>query len=133
LIFVLITKTISVLLGLFPALLDILPLPAVLPFGLSSACFCFTKLMRPLVKHWRFMEHTSFIYLNDGFGSQPNTACSARRTSLIQRKELSSSGFLCNEEKSHWTPMHIGDWLGFVIDTISLSFWPNSREESLQT
>ena len=106
---------------------------AVLPFGLSSACFCFTKLMRPLVKHWRFMEHTSFIYLNDGFGSQPNTACSARRTSLIQRKELSSSGFLCNEEKSHWTPMQIGEWLGFVIDAISLSFWPNSREESLQT
>ena len=24
----------------------------VLPFGLSSACFCFTKLLRPLVKRW---------------------------------------------------------------------------------
>ena len=25
---------------------------AVLPFGLSSLCFCFTKLLRPLVKRW---------------------------------------------------------------------------------
>ena len=28
---------------------------AVLPFGLSRACFCFTKLMRPLVRCWRSM------------------------------------------------------------------------------
>jgi len=25
----------------------------VLPFGLGSACFCFAKLLRPLVKRWR--------------------------------------------------------------------------------
>ena len=33
----------------------------VLPFGLSSACFCFTKLLRPLVSRWRSMGHNSFI------------------------------------------------------------------------
>ena len=81
---------------------------AVLPFGLSSACFCFTKLMRPLVRRWRSMGHTSFLYLDDGFGSQPDK-CSATAASLIQRKELSSSGLLCNEEKSHRTPMQIGE------------------------
>ena len=75
---------------------------AVLPFGLSSASFCFTELMRPLVRRWRSMGHTSFLYLDDGFGSQPDK-CSATAASLIQRKELSSSGLLCNEEKSHWT------------------------------
>ena len=63
---------------------------AVLPFGLSSACFCFTKLMRPLVRRWRSMGHNSFIYLDDGFGSQPDK-CSATAASFIQRKELSSS------------------------------------------
>ena len=87
---------------------------AVLPFGPSGACFCFTKLMRPLVRRWRSMGHTSFIYLDDSFGSQPDK-CSATAASLIQRKELSSSGLLCNEEKSHWTPMQVGEWLGFVI------------------
>ena len=81
---------------------------AVLPFGLSSASFCFTKLMRPLVRRWRSMGHTSFLYLDDGFGSQPDK-CSATAASLIQRKELSSSGLFCNKEKSHWTPMQIGE------------------------
>ena len=45
----------------------------------------------------------------------------AHLASLIQRKELSSSG-LCNEEKSHWDPVQIGEWLGFVIDTILMCF-----------
>ena len=94
---------------------------AVLPFGLSSACFCFTKLMRPLVRRWRSMGHNSFIYLDDGFGSQPDK-CSATAASFIQRKELSLSGLLCNEEKSHWAQMQIGEWLGFVMDSISMSF-----------
>ena len=76
--------------------------------------------MRPLVKSWRSMGHNSFIYIDDGFGSRQDK-CSAT-AAIIQRKELSSSGLLCNEEKSHWTPMQIGEWLGFVIDTISMSF-----------
>ena len=77
--------------------------------------------MRPLVKRWRSMGNNSFIYLDDGVGSRQDK-CSATAASIIQRKELSSSGLLCNEEKSHWTPMQIGEWLGFVIDTISMSF-----------
>ena len=93
----------------------------VLPFGLSTACFCFTKLMRPLVKRWRSMGHNSFIYLDDGFASQPDK-CSAAAASVIQRKELASSGLLCNEEKSNWSPAQIGKWLGLVINTISFKF-----------
>ena len=46
------------------------------------------------------MGHTSFIYLDDGFCSQPDK-CSATAASLIQRAELSSSGLLCNEEMWH--------------------------------
>lgn len=75
----------------------------VLPFGLSSACFCFTKLMRPLVRRWRSMGHVSFVYLDDGFGSQPERT-SAAAAAFIQRKDLGSSGLLVNEEKSHWVP-----------------------------
>ena len=39
---------------------------AVLPFGLSTARFCFTKLLRPLVRRWRLMSHSCFLYLDDG-------------------------------------------------------------------
>ena len=95
---------------------------AVLPFGLSSACFCFNKLIRPLA---RSMGHNSFVYLDDVFGSQVDKF-SATAASIIRHKELSSSGLLCNEEKSRWTPMQIGEWLGFVIGSISTDFISDS-------
>ena len=63
---------------------------SVLPFGLSSACFCFTKLLRPLVKRWRSMGHLSFIYLDDGLGSQPDQV-SAAAAGILQRKEIGAS------------------------------------------
>ena len=46
----------------------------VLPFGLTSAPFIFTKVMRYLVKHWRINE---FV-----------------------KKSLQNAGFIINEEKS---------------------------------
>ena len=94
---------------------------AVLPFGLSTACFCFTKLLRPLVTRWRSLGHTSFVYLDDGFGSEPDKI-RASAASIIQSKDLKNSGLLCNEEKSHWHPRQIGEWLGFIINTISMTF-----------
>ena len=43
----------------------------VLPFGLKSACFCFMKLLRPLVKRRRLMGHCCFVYLDDGISGLP--------------------------------------------------------------
>ena len=37
----------------------------VLPFGLSTACYVFTKLLRPLVKHWRSMRLRAIVYIDD--------------------------------------------------------------------
>ena len=93
----------------------------VLPFGLSTACFCVTKLLRPLVSRWRSMGHNSFTYLDDRLGSQPDK-CSAAAAAMIQKKELDSAGLLVNEEKSHWHPLQVGEWLGLVINTITMSF-----------
>ena len=88
-------------------------------FLLSNECFCFTKVMCPIVKKWRSMGHLSFIYLDDSFCGQPDKV-SAAAASFIQRRELSASGLLCNEAKSHWASMQEGKWLGFVIDTIAM-------------
>ena len=67
------------------------------------------------------MGHNSFVYLNDGFGSQPDRT-STVAAAFIQRKDLDSSGLLVNEEKLHWVPMQVGECLGFVINTISMTF-----------
>ena len=85
----------------------------VLPFGLSSACFCFTKLLRPLVNRLHSMVHNGFTYLDDGRGSQPDK-CSAAAAAIIQKKELDSSG--------QWHPMLVGEWLGFVINTVTMTY-----------
>ena len=94
---------------------------SVLPFGLSSACYCFTKLLRPLVKRWRSMSHNCFVYLDDGISGNRDYI-SAKAASNIQRNDLVSAGFVTNEEKSHWEPVQIGEWLGFLINTIKLTF-----------
>jgi len=102
---------------------------SVLPFGLSTACFCFTKLLRPLVKRWRSVGHLSFIYLDDVFCALPDKV-SAQAASILQRKELCASGLLCNEEKCNWEPCQIGEWLGFLINTLSMKFSIPERKVS---
>ena len=93
----------------------------VLPFGLSTACFCFTKLLRPFVKRWRSLGHLSFIYIDDGLCALPDKL-SAQAASALQRKELRASGLVSNDEKSNWDPAQAGEWLGFIINTISMKF-----------
>ena len=57
----------------------------VLPFGLSRSCYSLTKLLRLLLKHWCYVGHTSLVYLDDGFGSQPDMR-SAVAAAIIQQK-----------------------------------------------
>lgn len=93
----------------------------VLPFGLSSACFCFTKVLRPLVKRWRSMSHCCFVFLDDGISGHPDRV-SASAASLLHQKDLKLGGLKLNREKSMLEPMQVGQWLGFVIDTIKMQF-----------
>ena len=94
----------------------------VLVFGLSTACYVFTKITRPLIKRWRLKGYKVLIYLDDGFniGSDYNT-CKASTEHIIQ--DLESSGFVINHEKSNLEPRQIGQWLGTVIDTNSMLFY----------
>ena len=38
----------------------------ILPFGLSSACYVFTKVLRPFTKRWRGIGIKAIIYIDDG-------------------------------------------------------------------
>ena len=39
----------------------------VLPFGLSSAPYLFTKLRRTIVRYWRSLANSIIVYLDDGW------------------------------------------------------------------
>ena len=54
----------------------------VLPFSLASACYIFTKLLRPLVKHWRSMGLHVVLYIDDG------VCASATEAKLIEDRDI---------------------------------------------
>lgn len=88
---------------------------AVLPFGLSSAPYVFTKVFRPLVKHWRSRGIPLVLYLDDGAGC-PHDFSVAQSTASAVRSDLANAGVVANEEKSIWVPTQVLEWLGIVWD-----------------
>lgn len=67
------------------------------------------------------MSYNCFVYLDDEISGQRDYV-SAQAASLIQHSDLASSGFIPNESKSHWDPVQVGEWLGFLINTIQFMF-----------
>ncbi len=87
------------------------------PFGLSTACYIFTKLLRPLVRYWRARGLRILVYLDDGLCMAAGT-CSqkASEASELVRATLARAGFVAHPTKSVWQPTQYLQWLGFVID-----------------
>jgi hypothetical protein len=67
----------------------------VLPFGLSSAPYIFTKLLKPIVKKWRSQGNSIVIFLDDGLGAG-RTYTLAKIFSLQAHADLLKFGFLPN-------------------------------------
>ena len=89
----------------------------VLPFGLSSAPFIFTQILKPLQKSWRSRGIPIAIFLDDGLGGGIDKV-SAKIHSLAVHYDLLKSGFVPNQEKSVWEPVQVITWLGVVLNTI---------------
>ena len=94
----------------------------VLPFGLATACYVFTKLLWPIVRFFRSQGYQIVIYLDDGIliVSGYEKACSARK---LVKGVLCNAGLVLNHDKSRLLPSHKGSWLGFDIDLESGSIF----------
>ena len=90
----------------------------VLPFGLTSATFIFTKVVRPLVKYWRLNSVKITCFLDDGIGIEYNYEEAKRKSEFVQ-ETLTKSGFIPNIQKSTWEPCKILTWLGIDINLSS--------------
>ena len=92
----------------------------VLPFGLLSALFLFTKCLKTLVKFWRQNGINIVLYLDDelGIGSSLRD-CS--HNSVFVRQSLIDAGFLINEDKSIFTPVQSLEWLDIVWNSLDCS------------
>ena len=78
--------------------------------GLSTACYVFTKLLRPLVKRWRSLGLRAIIYIDDGFCAFASVAdCLSHKDIIIS--DLSDAGFVVNVAKSMLIPSQVGSLL----------------------
>ena len=93
---------------------------SVLPFGLFSAPYIFTKLLKPLVKKWRGKGKSIILFLDHGLGAaQPFNL--AKICSLQIHADLLKFGLLPNDEKCFWEPRQSIVCLGTVINTANSS------------
>ena len=93
----------------------------VLPFGLSTGPYVFSKIQRALVKHWRKQGVRIFTYLDDGAGAESSLE-GARRTSALVQQDITQSGFVAHKDKCQWEPSQSGELLGFIMDLQSGTF-----------
>ena len=70
----------------------------VLPFGLSSAPYIFSTLVRSLVNYWRGLGRRVVTFLDNGIGGSPDYA-SCLVHSRLCRSDLDSAGFFCEPSK----------------------------------
>ena len=75
----------------------------VLPFGLSTACYMFTKLLRPLVCYWRAKGLRILVYLDDGLCAVAGRQEILRASQLVSTT-LTKAGFVAHPTKSRWEP-----------------------------
>jgi hypothetical protein len=89
----------------------------VLPFGLSTAPYIFTKVVRPLESYWRLHGIKITIFLDDGLVIENNYE-SCKVLSLKIKHDLDRAGFVSNDEKSIWEPCQNIIWIGLSWNTL---------------
>ena len=90
-----------------------------LPFGLSSAPWAFTKLLRVVIAHLRKLGLRLVIYL-DNILVVASSQLAARLAVNQVRSLLESLGFVISVEKSVEDPVQALEYIGLFIDTLSM-------------
>lgn len=88
---------------------------AVLPFGLSTACYAFTKLLRPMIRYWQRQGLQVLLYLDDGIVAVKGEK-QAEEASCQVKEDLARAGLVEHTAKCCWMPSQHAKWLGFKLD-----------------
>ncbi len=102
-----------------------------LPFGLSSAPWAFTKLMRVVVAVLLKNGLRLVIYLDDILIVADSKA--AARLTVDQVKSLLQSlGFVLSSEKSEEEPVQSLEYIGLIVDALSMKLYmPDRKKEDI--
>ncbi|KAI9551258.1 reverse transcriptase [Daphnia sinensis] len=91
-----------------------------LPFGLASAPWAFTKVLKPVVSFLRGKGVKLIVYLDD-FLIISSGKIQAERDFLFTVELLEAVGFVINRAKSSGVPSQSREFLGLVVDSRSLT------------
>lgn len=102
-----------------------------LPFGLNTAPYVFTKILKPVVASLRLEGLLSVIYLDD-FLLLGNSVTTCQRNSIRTINLLESLGFIINKEKSQLFPNKVCKFLGFIFNSEEMSITlPEDKQVSI--
>jgi hypothetical protein len=105
----------------------------VLPFGLCTAPYIFTKLLKPVLKLIRTCGFLSSCYLDD-ICLMGDTYFSCMSNVGKTQELLEALGFILNRDKSCMTPSQSCKYLGFVVDS---KYWhvslPKDKRNRIKT
>ncbi|XP_063986037.1 uncharacterized protein LOC135167121 [Diachasmimorpha longicaudata] len=91
-----------------------------LPFGLNTAPYLFTKIMKPVVGYLRNLGFLSVVYLDDILLiADSKLACLKNINFTVEL--LNELGFIINEEKSVRIPSQSCLFLGFILNSQKMS------------
>ncbi|KZS04664.1 Uncharacterized protein APZ42_032312, partial [Daphnia magna] len=91
-----------------------------LPFGLASAPWAFTKVLKPVVSFLRGKGIKLIVYLDD-FLIISSGKSQAEKDFLFTVELLEAVGFVINRAKSSGVPSQSREFLGLVVDSRSLT------------
>ncbi|GJP85836.1 hypothetical protein CLOP_g15931 [Closterium sp. NIES-67] len=92
-----------------------------LPFGLATAPFVFTQLIKQLSKRWRRHDIRLIPYINDILFISATGAEALHNRSIIIA-DLAAARFVVNFKKSQLAPSQSLKFLGLLLDTRTTTF-----------
>ena len=97
------------------------------PNGLAFCPRKFTKLLKPVYSHLRQLGHLSASHIDDSY-LQGDDYDDCERNVRDTVKLFDSLGFTVHPEKSSFVPQHRIIFMGFIIDSITMTVYPTSEK-----
>lgn len=93
---------------------------ACVPFGLCTAPYIFTKIMKPVLLYLRFYLKIVLVLYLDDFLIFGESFAQCWENVMIIKRFLESLGFIINIKKSQFTPSKQRQFLGLIFDSTKM-------------
>jgi hypothetical protein len=97
-------------------------------FGLKDLPYVFTKVFRPLIKHWRASAMSVCQFLDDGFICEESREKAILASEHV-RKDFLRTGAVWSVKKCVWDPVQELDWIGLTWNCDDGSIRVKQRRE----